>query len=90
MESIQLIIYAIIGAIIFGFLGFLAMKYRGDTSSSKTVARDAVSGAFFLLFLQFLVPGYFPSIDTQIVMDQVRTMGGGQDMELQFTMPMRH
>jgi hypothetical protein len=93
MDYIQLLVYSIVGGIIFGILGSIATKYRGDIVNSTSIGRDTVSGAIFLLFLQFLVPGYFPQLNVSSVVEHVRTIGGGEgyDMDLQFTMPVsRH
>jgi hypothetical protein len=85
MNYIQLLIYSLIGAIIFCGLGIISTKYRGDTNDIKSISRDAISGALFLIFLQIFLPGFFPNITMNEVMDKVRIIGGGEtDMDLQF------
>lgn len=85
MDYIQLLIYSIIGAVVFCVLGMIATKYRGDTNNIKSATRDAISGAIFLMGLQIFLPGFFPNITMNEMIDKVRIIGGGEaDMDLQF------
>lgn len=91
MDYLQICMYSLIGGIIFSILGMIATKYRGDKTSSTSISRDAISGAVFVVFLQLLIPDYFPMIHLGNIMERVKYIGGSEpDMDLQFTLPLKH
>ncbi len=88
MLSSSILIYSIIGSIMFSILGVMATYYRDEKPSGKSIGRDFVAGALIVLFLNVLMPSLFPTMSLTIpgipsIQEVMARRGGGHDYELQ-------
>lgn len=70
---LSIIVYAIIGGILFSILGVLATYTRSETPTAKTIGRDWAAGIVITGVLRLINPSLMPPIDA---VEKIMSGGG--------------